>query len=717
MAGRILLNNSLSSSEHQRNRLDPIAIQQAQELVYEFFIKTVNQSPSETVLLEFKALFIDGEEGININTVQALGQILANNNEQIFVNTIKRSCYILINNWSSKRNYQAIQRLIQILGESSNHRSNRLTDATCLKSWLKRFINSEDYQEIKLFAAPYNTRNQGFWSHRYTSYLLVPQYLNTSNPIEQRELAKKTAQKLKEKFNFDLAMYTVRCDSNGLEQPHTKGKCINPTSIEEDGLINLIKETVATNLLFSYTNYANIFIQQTKNINFHNFKENLQKYLNLSIRSESTLEIFNINLSQKLDKLYESYNEDRLSVDLLIRTCRRVIEFLLTEDNQEPSQLFIQIVNQNNPLDLVIPLLKIILICKYVRNHLDACLAQLIRYYENYPEQECKWFINFLEVFNIVFAVHTENVQYSLVKVKDAEPENQKVIDLDSYRIFPQLKGVDLQDADLSGTDIRGSNFSDADLRGANLSCANLSDANLSLAKLKKANLSQAILNGTKLTVAHLHNADLSGASLWDADLRRAQLQQVNFHGASLIAAQLNHTNLQQADLSNANLKNASLNRANLREANLHHADLRKAQLQHTCLSKADLSKANLSDADLCNTDLQDANLEGANLNGANLSDADLSTAHLNGANLSRTNLSGANLSNTNLSYALLRHVNLSNADLTNANLIGANLFNTNIEQAKIDGARILRHSGISEKMLSILQEKGAIIQEQVFQV
>ncbi|NEP63375.1 MAG: pentapeptide repeat-containing protein [Symploca sp. SIO2G7] len=533
MAGRILLNNSLPSSDAERNRLDPIAIQQAQESIYDFFIKTVNQSPSETVLLEFEALFIEGEETINSNTVQALGQIIANNNEQIFVNTIKRSCYILINNWSSKRNYQAIQRLIQILGESNNRQSNLPTGSTCLKSWLIRFINSEDYQEIKLFAAPYNNRNQGYWSHRYTSYLLVPQYLNTSNPVEQRELARNTAKKLKEKFNFDLAMYTVRCDYNSLEEQATKEKYLNPTNIEEDGLINLIKEIVAKNLLFSYTNYANIFIQQTKNINYNDFKQNLQKYLNFSIKNENTLEIFNSNLSHKLNRLYESYNKEKLSVDLLIRTCRRIIEFLLTEDNQEPSQLFIQLVNQNNPLDLVIPLLKIILICKYVRNHLDACLAQLIRYYENYPEQECKWFINFLEVFNIVFAIHTENVQYSLVKVKEAEPDDQKVIDLESYRIFPQLKGVDLQDADLSGTDIRGSNLSDADLRGANLSCADLSDANLSLAKLKKANLSQATLNGTKLTVAHLHHADLSGASLWDADLRRAQLQQVDFRGPS----------------------------------------------------------------------------------------------------------------------------------------------------------------------------------------
>ena len=530
MAGRILLNNSQLSSTADENRLDPIVIQQAQELIYEFFINSVNQFAPETVLLGFKSLFIDEEEVVKLNVSQALDKIIVNHNEQFFVNTLKRTCYILINNWASKRSYQAIQSLIQILGESINNQPKLPTSSEILPIWLKNFINSEDYQEIKLFAAPYNTRNQSYWSHRYTSYLLVPQYLNASNPIEQRELARKTAKKLKERFNFDLAMYTVRCEAASLGE-ESQEKYVNPTGIE-NGLINLIKQIVAKNLLFSYTNYANLFIQQTKNVTYKDFKKNLHKYLVFSIKDKNFLEVFNMGLSQKLEHLYEPYEPEKLSVDLLIRTCRRIIECLLTEDNQEPSKLFILLVNQNSPLDLVIPLLKIILICKYVRSHLDACLAQLIRYYENYPEHECKWFINFLEVFNLVFAIYTENVQYSLVKVKDANPDEQKIIDLDSYRIFPQLKGIDLQDADLSGADIRGTNLSDADLRGANLSNANLSEANLSLAKLSKANLSNAILNGTKLTVAHLHLADLSGASLWDADLRRAQLQQVNLSSA-----------------------------------------------------------------------------------------------------------------------------------------------------------------------------------------
>ena len=202
MAGRTLLNNFRLSSDGDRNRLDPVAIQQAQELIYEFFIKTVNQSPSETVLLEFKALFVDEEETVNLDAVQALGKILVSSDEQAFVNTIKRTCYILINNWSSKRNYQAIQTLIEILGESTNYQPKLPTSLNTLKSWLKKFINSEDYQEIKLFAAPYNTRNQGYWSRRFTSYLLVPQYLNSSNPVEQRELARKTAKKTQRKVQF-----------------------------------------------------------------------------------------------------------------------------------------------------------------------------------------------------------------------------------------------------------------------------------------------------------------------------------------------------------------------------------------------------------------------------------------------------------------------------------------------------------------------------------
>jgi hypothetical protein len=77
------------------------------------------------------------------------------------------------------------------------------------------------------------------------------------------------------------------------------------------------------------------------------------------------------------------------------------------------------------------------MICKSVRPHLEASLAALIQYYMDYPESECQWVINFLEVLKITFVIYDDNVRYNLLKMEDNN-RNNKPLDLDSYRIFSQ---------------------------------------------------------------------------------------------------------------------------------------------------------------------------------------------------------------------------------------------------------------------------------------
>ncbi|MEQ8756517.1 MAG: pentapeptide repeat-containing protein [Coleofasciculus sp. G1-WW12-02] len=707
MTGRILPEGEQFNLSGEDISETDLSVQSAQEVIYQFLIKIVHHNPPETVLQEFRKLFLENQSEPHLTA--ALKQIIESKNDQEFRNTLKRSCYILINNWSSKRSYEFIENLIQLVGELPVKPINLSPYLSRLKGYIANFVDSHDYQELKLFSAPYiaEAEEKRHWSHRYTSYLLVPQYLDSRNPIEQRETAKNLSRRLRKDFKFELAMYTARCDSSHL---NSEKKITNPTRLGEH-VIQLIKKLSSRQILVNCRSYANYLNQQAQTQSYQEFKGEFKQYLLFIVNVKAYSEILDKYLFSKLDSLYENHHTKPLSFELLLRTCRRIIELLTTEDGQKPSILFILLTNRGNPLTIVVILLKIILICKYAQTHLDVCIAQLIRYYENSAEKDCQWLINFLEVFNIVFAICTEDIQYNIVKLNANDDEQDAyVLDLDDYRLFSQLKGTDLRSADLRGTDIRYMDLRAADLREVDLAGADLSKADLSLAKLNQTNLSGAMLERTELSGAILQNANLSGANLSHANLRCADLQKANLCRAILKSAKLRRANLQQVDLSSADLSNASLNSSNLVNANLRYANLSNADLSKAHLNGVDLRNANLRGAQLNWTQLHHADLSGANLDRADLSYASLCHANLQKTDLTRTDLSNSNLSRSDMRQALLRHVNLTGANLSHANLRGANLFNANLTGVKVKGTRFGNNSGLSDPMKQELKQQGAII-------
>lgn len=405
-------------------------IQNAQHILYDFFLYSVQTEPVNVVLGTFRRLFVEYTESSTESELPvALYSIVIANSEQQFLFTLKRVCYILINNWGIQRRPDAIKNLIAMFDDRILMRPGVSLILKRLRGWMQDFVRSQDFQDLKLFAARYEQNDH--WSSRYTSYLLAPQYLNLDNPLEQREAARNLSSQLKSKFRFDLAMYTAKSQ---LESCITTVD--NPTVLGE-AAINLVKMLLLQPGQFSYENLANLLHKQCQQLNYWDFKRALLHYLVYALPTKPITFSLKAKLPDSVLPLYRHNNSEPITEALILRTCKRVVDVLTSEDGEKPSTVFSMFLAQGNPLILVILLLKVALFCPHVQSHLELRIASLIRYYEAYSEEDCRWVINFFEVFRITFAVYASGTLYNLVPVTTGDSPASS---LSAYRIFSQLR-------------------------------------------------------------------------------------------------------------------------------------------------------------------------------------------------------------------------------------------------------------------------------------
>lgn len=413
-----------------------ITPQQAQTRIFDFLLDAVKTWSPKDVLDEFQNLFFcQGDTTVN-ETSEALYALLLSGTATDFHNTLKRSCYILVNNWEVARQVDAIQSLVQLFQDETLQRRTFSFSLKRLRGWLCDFIDSDDYRELQLFASRLvNDHKSTEWTSRYASYLMVSQYMNSDNPIEQREVARAVSRRLKEKFKLDLALYTAHSQST----LHQTKLLENPTALG-DSALRLIKLIVARRGQFSHKNLANLFLKQTEGLSYRAFKSSLLEYLIYSVSQPMAAKTLKQRVAAKLATLYKEYDYAELDPSLKLRTCNRIIDQLMTEDKQRPSELFTLLLSQNNALSLAIILLKIILISRKSHLYLEARIADLIRYYEGFSQEQCTWVINFLEIFQVTFAIYAENVEYNLIDLQDPRTvASNRQGTLDACRVFSQL--------------------------------------------------------------------------------------------------------------------------------------------------------------------------------------------------------------------------------------------------------------------------------------
>lgn len=141
------------------------------------------------------------------------------------------------------------------------------------------------------------------------------------------------------------------------------------------------------------------------------------------------------------------------------------------------------------------------------------------------------------------------------------------------------------------------------DLRGSNLQAADMADGNWSHARLQAARMEGANLYG-----ARMQGANLRGARMEGAILSAARMQGANLYWARMEGAQLFGARMEGAILDGARMEGAILG-----GARMEGADLSEARMEGALLTEARMEGANLRGARMdASTELTSAVLRGA---------------------------------------------------------------------------------------------------------
>ncbi|PZU99732.1 MAG: hypothetical protein DCE90_00055 [Pseudanabaena sp.] len=434
------------------DRIYSQGIEQAQQRVYEFFLEVVRHKSPEEALVNFEELFINLNSVVNPEICRALDQIITAYNAKEFFYTLRRCCYILINNWTVKNNRDCIQSLINIFNHPSIHKKPASLKLKTLRVWLQLFIKSDDFQSLKLFALINGEGNHGEkeqnWGDRFASYLLAYQYTNPASPLEQRQAAILLSQKMKSQFKLDLAMYTARLGA----RPSTQKQQPNPTSLSEN-VISVVTLMLSKKSVLNCKDSASAFLKNIEGLSYQEFKFALLKYLDFSITDAEISETIQAKLSQGLFELKANRHDYPVTTSLVIKTAKYILGEITFSDREQPTELFHILLHHTNPINLVVLLLKLLLLNESIRPHLELRVAAIIKYYSQYSASKCKTVIAFIDMLNIALTIYVSDTRYNIVRMVPYESnttdEDDTQTDLQiskferkEYRIFSQSRKV-----------------------------------------------------------------------------------------------------------------------------------------------------------------------------------------------------------------------------------------------------------------------------------
>lgn len=402
-----------------------------EQLLYDYLLKAVQQQLPRELLDQFRHLFIDGY----VNTIPDLQDVV----ERIihdkmadyeFKYILNRCCHILINRWQMNTQSQwAIPELVSCFEEvsPSTYMSNR--SMRRLRSLVKGFTQTEQYLTLQRLARVIvqsgkssskednNPLSVGNLINRYP-YLYEHCLLSEDSGYEHKETVRQIQAKKQHTFELDLSQYVtyqvrlaqIARQKKSIEQARLLIPPIpNPTLLTDRDLGIALKQFVGkVHGNYSYRDLSHSFLRHTSHSpSYYAFKEDLFRYLIMSIDPKYGNIKFNKKLYNKILSILPQCDDDKLSELLIMRTTSQLLNFLTIESAKHPDHyIFVDLITNLGATSTVALLLKVALICRKVKPYLEKRFSILFSHYESCSQEGVPWLIQSLENLHIAFSVH-----------------------------------------------------------------------------------------------------------------------------------------------------------------------------------------------------------------------------------------------------------------------------------------------------------------------
>lgn len=216
-----------------------------------------------------------------------------------------------------------------------------------------------------------------------------------------REKKKRQLQQRQTQFKQHWAYHQAKQQATqmGLRSAHQRLSAV-PDGVESS-VLEMMHKIWSPRGTFAPANLANIFIQQTEDLNYADYKSALVRYLWTAIADIKGLDPLKQKIQETLDQLWVDQNKKTVDSSLRLRTCNRLISLVTTQGYPFPSPMFTLLAVQEQYDVFGVILLRLMLLSRPSYQCFADAVGALQDYYAKLKNPRSQWIVCFLDAFQL----------------------------------------------------------------------------------------------------------------------------------------------------------------------------------------------------------------------------------------------------------------------------------------------------------------------------